>query len=346
MARTEARTPTSRWKDPEWLALAPFEKAIYQMLETQPDVAHNGLMAYRPGRWATAYGVSVDQLKTALRGLEAAEFVTVDEDFAELLLHRHLVDDNVIKQPNILRSARRSIGEIASERIRAALAAVVKWVREAFAEAMPEKSRGVLDGMAEDLAKGMTSPSRGVPGRVREGFPEGFGEPIPEGSGVGVGVGEDLPDRRTQGSTSSRPDIASGDVDDQETAETETPKPSKKPKVPKADQAPRPDVDQLCQALVAHRVRLGCKRPTITQDWRTEARRMLDLDERDLDDALDLLDWCQNDSFWSPNIESIPKFRQQFDQLRLKRGNQRAPAGGHTPYRDPADPNAYFEDIK
>lgn len=81
---------------------------------------------------------------------------------------------------------------------------------------------------------------------------------------------------------------------------------------------PRPDVEQLCEHL-AHRVAgNGCKRPTITKRWRDEARRMLDRDGRPLDEALRLIDWCQADQFWRSNVLSLPKFREKYDQLRLR----------------------------
>jgi hypothetical protein len=81
---------------------------------------------------------------------------------------------------------------------------------------------------------------------------------------------------------------------------------------------PRADVEQLCERLRDRVIANGCKPPTITEAWRTEARRMLDIDGRDLHKALALIDWATNDSFWKANIKSMPKFREQFDTLRLQ----------------------------
>jgi hypothetical protein len=78
----------------------------------------------------------------------------------------------------------------------------------------------------------------------------------------------------------------------------------------------RDDVEQLCQRLVDRMVANGCKRPTVTKRWRTEARLLLDKDGRDFQKALGLIDWCQQDSFWKSNIHSIPKFREKYDTLR------------------------------
>ncbi len=60
----------------------------------------------------------------------------------------------------------------------------------------------------------------------------------------------------------------------------------------------------------------GDKPPTITQRWRDEARRLLDIDQRPLDKALGLIDWATTDTFWRANIRSMPKFREKYDQLR------------------------------
>lgn len=83
-------------------------------------------------------------------------------------------------------------------------------------------------------------------------------------------------------------------------------------------EAPRPDVEALC-VLLADLVKAnGSKRPPITKTWRTECRRMLDIDKRDPAKAEALIRWCQADSFWRSNVLSMPTFRQKYDQLRLK----------------------------
>jgi hypothetical protein len=79
----------------------------------------------------------------------------------------------------------------------------------------------------------------------------------------------------------------------------------------------RPDVEELCSLLADLIEANGSKRPAITKAWRDEARRMLDIDKRELDKARNLIRWSQADSFWRKNILSMPKFRQKYDQLRL-----------------------------
>ena len=50
---------------------------------------------------------------------------------------------------------------------------------------------------------------------------------------------------------------------------------------------------------------------------------MLDADERTEAQIEKAMRWCQADEFWRPNILSMPKLRDKYDQLRL--AAQRAP---------------------
>ena len=84
-------------------------------------------------------------------------------------------------------------------------------------------------------------------------------------------------------------------------------------------ETPRPDVAALCGRLVDRMVRNGCAKPRITKAWTDAARLLLDKDDRPLDDALSLLDWSQQHTFWRSNIQSLPTFREKYDQLRLQR---------------------------
>lgn len=132
-----------------------------------------------------------------------------------------------------------------------------------------------------------------------------------------------------------------------------------KPKRQRRPEPQRDDVDALCNRLVELMLDRGCREPTITEAWKTEARLLLDHDRTGrnkepitLDKALRLLEWSQNDPFWKGNILSIPKFRKQYDALREKALAEweRTQAGsnviplqrGYQPYQNPADHSVYF----
>lgn len=333
MARREARLKTRIWDDQDFLDLTRPEQLVYIFMISQPDISHNGVVPLRLKRWAKKLKYTPNQLESVLSGLEKTRFVVIDDEEEELLVRSFLRNDEVYKQPKVLLAAHRQLNEIASEKLRDEVAREIERIlREGLAK---ENTRPTLLKMLGTLGRPTpidVKPQLNTLSDTQshtqseghgEGIPEGF--PIPDAmpTGVGVGVGGNLKVRTTQGSTSSRPDTASGGVEDHDTGNSEKPK----RKIPKADQVPRLDVDAICQALVDHRVRLDCKKPTITQEWRTEARRMFDIDKRPLQEALDLLAWSQNDDFWKSNIESIPTFRTQYDKLRLRRGEKgRAPA--------------------
>jgi hypothetical protein len=97
-------------------------------------------------------------------------------------------------------------------------------------------------------------------------------------------------------------------------------------------------VEQLCLRLQKKVVDNGSKLPKITKPWRDEARRLLDIDGRPLLEALALVDWCQQDAFWRANVLSMTKFREQYDQLRLRAGDVLKPAvTGHDPATAPRE---------
>jgi hypothetical protein len=94
-------------------------------------------------------------------------------------------------------------------------------------------------------------------------------------------------------------------------------RPVPKEKEPTSAKPPREDVELLCKRL-HDRIEGNGSKAIVTEGWRTAARLMLDRDERDLDKALRLIDWCQDDDFWRGNILSMAKFRAKYDQVRLK----------------------------
>jgi len=88
--------------------------------------------------------------------------------------------------------------------------------------------------------------------------------------------------------------------------------------------AARADVTELCSLLADLIEDNGSKRPTVSEAWTTSARLMLDRDGRTSAEASSLIRWCQEDGFWKANILSMPKFREQYDKLRLQHDRPRS----------------------
>lgn len=125
---------------------------------------------------------------------------------------------------------------------------------------------------------------------------------------------------------------------------------SSKPKRARKPEPHRPDVEKICNHLADRIVATGSKRPTITDEWRRQARLLLD-EERTppitVDKVINLIDWALSDTFWRANIHSMPKFRQKYDQLRLKalEEHERSRGRPHKPYTNPTDPDAYSKGL-
>ena len=137
----------------------------------------------------------------------------------------------------------------------------------------------------------------------------------------------------------------SSEIEAETETETETEKSSSSTNADASEDG-RDDVDGLCQHLAERIVGNGNKAPTIGKAWKRAARLMLDNDKRDLSDAHRLIDWCQADSFWMGNILSMPKFREKYDQLRMRAGTA-APAHAPSPadddWEEPEEDRAMYE---
>ncbi len=127
---------------------------------------------------------------------------------------------------------------------------------------------------------------------------------------------------RTQGETPS----GTGEQGNRGTVSSSAPPPAPAA-APPAKESLREDIEQLCTRL-HDRILANGSKATVTAKWRKEARLLLDADGVELDKALNLIDWCQQDPFWKSNVLSMPTFRAKYDQLRLKaieQHNRRTP---------------------
>lgn len=101
-----------------------------------------------------------------------------------------------------------------------------------------------------------------------------------------------------------------------------------------SDESPRDDVERVCQHLADAVEANGSKRPHVSDRWRTEARRLIDLDGRTPDQIIRAIDWCQSDAFWRANVLSMPKLREKYDQLRLAAEREQAQSRSADPRGD------------
>lgn len=139
--RKEARVFASIWKDKAFRALPRSAQGMYLYLLSQPDLSFCGVIALREPRWArAAVGLTVDDVRADLKRLAEpfaegfAEgsgegvsgrvhqpFVVVDDETGELFVRTLIRNDEIWKQPNLLKAAREAATQVESPAILAAL---------------------------------------------------------------------------------------------------------------------------------------------------------------------------------------------------------------------------------
>lgn len=157
MARSEARLSVSIWTDPDFKGLTPTAQRMFMFLLSQPDLAHDGVIALRERRWSTAAaGLAVDAVRRDLDELRAARFVVIDDDAEELLIRSFIRRDKVYRQPNVLRAAADHLEVVTSPYILTALAAELRRVAEA--DDISEGSASIIAEMLAAIEKACPNP--------------------------------------------------------------------------------------------------------------------------------------------------------------------------------------------
>jgi hypothetical protein len=162
--RSEGRIYTNRWDDSDWTNLAHGPQWLYDLLLSQADLEHHGVIALRQSRWAAqASDVTVQQLNGYLDILAEHRYLVVDETYGEVLVRSLLRADKIYRQPNVLRSAADRLGQVKSPAIREALHAEL--LRIAELADLSEPCALIVKEMLEATAP--DRPGRPQPRRVR-----------------------------------------------------------------------------------------------------------------------------------------------------------------------------------
>lgn len=122
MARSQGVILASIWNDPDWKALGRDEQWMFELLISQANMTHCGVIALTDRRWARmAAGTTAADIMKFLGNLAAADFVLLDEETDEVLVRTFLRNDGVITQGNVFKSALRSAQAVQSPALRAAI---------------------------------------------------------------------------------------------------------------------------------------------------------------------------------------------------------------------------------
>lgn len=174
MANAAGFIQESIWRDPEWRRLSRSAQALYVQLLSQKELDCAGILPLQPHKWAKGCAeLTVEQVLADLDELQSHRFVFHDNDTDEVFIRTYIRNSNVMKVPNMRKSARRSALLVGSSVIKPILAA------ELVATGDPEcvvTAREINPSLT--LPEPLPNPSDRNPSGT-----------LPEPTGVGKGVG-------------------------------------------------------------------------------------------------------------------------------------------------------------
>ena len=278
MARDHAAIRLNIWGDDEWRELSVAAQHLYLHLLSTPTLSYAGVADWRAARIA---GVSKDATTRSVRAaadeLVGSLFVVYDDDTEEILIRSFLKYDGLLHKPNVAKAMVTAYGKTVSPVLRGVTVHELTKLHERH----PEWKGFTVREVTDLLSRPSVNPE----------------ELLGKGSRKGSVKGSDFdPSLLTPNSLLLTPNSTHL-----------SPSPN----------AVRDDVMGLCLLLQSLVEGNGSKKPEITDQWLTDARLLIDKDKREPEAAARLIRWCQDDSFWRSNILSMPKFRKQYDQLRL-----------------------------
>jgi hypothetical protein len=124
MANAAGLIHESIWRDDDWRQLSRGAQALYMQLLSQKEVDCAGVLPLQPHKWAKGCdGLTAEQVMADLDELQQHRFVYYDEDTDEALIRSYIRRaPNVMKVPNMRKSARRAAALVGSSKLRAVLA--------------------------------------------------------------------------------------------------------------------------------------------------------------------------------------------------------------------------------
>lgn len=161
------------WSDPEFTALNARSQQLYCLLISYSTRNLAGVLPLTLKRWTNSTAdATIDNLTDALIDLAARNFVVIDWDTEEVLIRTYIRNDEVYRQPNLMKAARKFALQIESEALRWAL-------HDELMRLPVHKDADETERVANTLVEGL--------GRTpREPFQKPLPEPIAEPPGVGV----------------------------------------------------------------------------------------------------------------------------------------------------------------
>lgn len=170
MANAGAFIHESIWDDEDFINLSEGAQRLYMFLLTQRELDSAGILPLHVEKWAQGCKtLTAEKIWKHLDELQQARFAFYDKHKYETLIRSYIRRSNVLKVPNMVKSACRAAKLVKSPELKTILAAELR-------------ATGRPDCAA--AADEIDPENRTLP----EPFPNPSGT-LPEGSGVGVGEG-------------------------------------------------------------------------------------------------------------------------------------------------------------
>lgn len=151
MARDRANIRTDMWADADWRDLTPGAQWLYEYLLTSPSTSYVGVVDWRPVRIAKmARSLTAEGVMKYAAELEQHRnrFVVTDDETEEILVRSFLRHDGLLLNPNLWKSIGLSFTEVASPKIREAIAREVGRLRDQHPEGIPTARGGAVNPWA------------------------------------------------------------------------------------------------------------------------------------------------------------------------------------------------------
>ena len=118
MSRKFGKVMTTIWQDPDWEALSDEAMLLYVLMISQHDISAAGVVTIAERRWKRFLDHGSDAIDRALAELEAATFVVVDEDTAEVLVRTFIKHDGRLQNSKLAPSVHKAVQTPMSEKLR------------------------------------------------------------------------------------------------------------------------------------------------------------------------------------------------------------------------------------
>ncbi len=179
MANTAALVRESIWRDKDFRQLPRVVQCTYLQLCSQKDLDCAGLLTLNTAFLAKGCDeLSAEDIESDLLILESKRFAFVDTDTDELFIRAYMRTAEVVKSPNIFKSALKSARMVTSEKLRVEVAAELRRLRRVEADKLAD--------LLDPAGTPRPDPTKGS-GTVRNS--ERVSKPSSTGTGTVTGSG-------------------------------------------------------------------------------------------------------------------------------------------------------------